>query len=369
MVTPPLGRAVTEQAHDRSPELRASIRSVALATPPRAYTQQEFFDSLPYSHPIVDRLVQSPSIQRRYLFMPERMGDGKSKSETYLDLIRRHRDGATMLSTTAIRQALMRADTPGEAVGLLCCVTSTGFMVPSLSALLIRQLGLASDCQRIDIVGMGCNGGINGLGAVTNWAVANPNKLAVLLCCEINTAMYSEPKCIQDWIVNSLFGDGAAAIVVCANQHGSTSGANILDFQSHMATEHWDAMGFEWCPEQARWRFLLARAVPQIVQTVVAVPVAKMLLRWNLEIQNVRHWIVHGGGPALIEAVQRGLSLTDHHLRHSTSILRDFGNLSSGSFLFSLERLQSEQVIRPGDYGVMVTMGPGVTVETALLKW
>jgi polyketide synthase Type III len=78
---------------------------------------------------------------------------------------------------------------------------------------------------------------------------------------------------------------------------------------------------------------------------------------------------VHSGGKKVIDAVVVNLGLAWHDVRHTTGVLRDYGNLSSGSFLFSYERLLAEDVTRPGDYGVLMTMGPGSTIETALVQW
>ena len=78
---------------------------------------------------------------------------------------------------------------------------------------------------------------------------------------------------------------------------------------------------------------------------------------------------MHSGGKKVIDAVRVNLGLTRHDVRHTTGVLCDYGNLSSGSFLFSYERLLREGVTEPGDYGVLMTMGPGSTIETALVQW
>jgi 3,5-dihydroxyphenylacetyl-CoA synthase len=78
---------------------------------------------------------------------------------------------------------------------------------------------------------------------------------------------------------------------------------------------------------------------------------------------------VHSGGKKVIDAVRVNLGLTRYDPRHTTGVLRDYGNLSSGSFLFSYQRLREEGVAAPGEYGVLMTMGPGSTIETALVRW
>ena len=84
---------------------------------------------------------------------------------------------------------------------------------------------------------------------------------------------------------------------------------------------------------------------------------------------DIAHWIVHSGGKKVIDSVKVNLGLSAHDVRHTISVLHDYGNMSSGSFLFSYERLLEEGTVQAGDYGVMMTMGPGTTIETALLRW
>jgi alkylresorcinol/alkylpyrone synthase/polyketide synthase Type III len=84
---------------------------------------------------------------------------------------------------------------------------------------------------------------------------------------------------------------------------------------------------------------------------------------------DIAHWLVHSGGKKVIDSMRVNLGLTRHDVRHTIGVLRDYGNVSSASFLFSYERLLREGVAAPGDWGVMVTMGPGSTIEAALLRW
>jgi predicted naringenin-chalcone synthase len=97
--------------------------------------------------------------------------------------------------------------------------------------------------------------------------------------------------------------------------------------------------------------------------------IGNLLRGTGLRRTDIAHWIVHSGGKKVIDAVKVNLGLTSHDVRHTTSVLRDFGNLSSGSFLFSFDRLRSEQIVRPGEHVVLMTMGPGSTIENALVRW
>jgi alkylresorcinol/alkylpyrone synthase/polyketide synthase Type III len=245
-------------------------------------------------------------------------------------------------------------------------------MVPGLTALFARELGLPAWCRRLDVVGMGCNAGLNGLSALDAWAQRHPGRAGLLVCCEVNSAIYCRDDTLADGIVNSLFGDGTAAVVVRADQVDGAPAAGspqIVDFESHMIGEEWRAMRFDWHAELARWRFQLSRDIPYVLGVHCATPVRRLLERHGLRRHDVDHWILHTGGGAVIDAIRFALGLTEHHVRHTRGVLYDVGNVSSGSFLFSYQRLAREGVTAVGDHGVMMTMGPGAQIETALLRW
>jgi predicted naringenin-chalcone synthase len=255
----------------------------------------------------------------------------------------------------------------------LCCVTSTGFLTPGLSALLIREMGIASGCSRIDVVGMGCNAGLNALGVAASWAAAHPGQLAVLLCSEACSAAYAFDSTLRTAVVNSLFGDGAAAVALIAgrgeNPEPAAEGPRILSFASHIVTDAIGAMRYDWDRAQSKFSFFLDPDIPYVVGAHAELVVGRLLSETGLRRSDISHWLVHSGGKKVIDAVRINLGLTRDDVRHTTSVLRDYGNLSSASVLFSYQRLLGEDVVKPGDYGVLMTMGPGSTLETALIQW
>ena len=101
----------------------------------------------------------------------------------------------------------------------------------------------------------------------------------------------------------------------------------------------------------------------------MSIPVDGLLTKHGVDKETIRHWIIHTGGGAVIDGAKRALNISEHDVRHTRSVLRDYGNISSGSFLVSLERLMHEGSVQPGDFGVMIAMGPGSTIETALVRW
>jgi predicted naringenin-chalcone synthase len=221
---------------------------------------------------------------------------------------------------------------------------------------------------------MGCNAGLNALGVTAAWSAAHPGQLAVLLCAEACSAAYVFDSTMRTAVVNSLFGDGAAAIVLTGGDGDDRvlpppEGPRILSFASHIITDAVGAMRYDWDDSQGKFSFYLDPDIPYVVGAHAELVVGRLLAGAGLRRSDVSHWLVHSGGKKVIDAIRVNLGLTRHDVRHTIGVLSDYGNLSSGSFLFSYERLLRERVTQPGDYGVLMTMGPGSTIETALIQW
>ncbi|MFJ8335900.1 3,5-dihydroxyphenylacetyl-CoA synthase DpgA [Streptomyces sp. NPDC094437] len=357
----------------------AALTGVGTATAGRSYTQREVLDAFAITDPKVRSVFLNSAIERRHLTLPPTGPDGGRLPETQGQLLAKHRRIALDMGARALLACLTDAGLEPADIGLLCCVTTTGFLTPGLSALFIRELGLPVATSRVDVVGMGCNAGLNALNTVAGWAVAHPGSVAVLLCVEACSAAYVIDSTMRTAVVNSLFGDGAAAVAVVADSpdagHGppGLSGApgrpRVRAFASHLITDAVDAMRYDWDDSQGKFSFYLDPEIPYVVGAHAERVVDRLLSGAGLRRSDIRHWLVHSGGKKVVDAVRVNLGLTRHDVRHTTGVLRDHGNLSSGSFLFSYERLLREHVAEPGDHGVLMTMGPGSTIETALVQW
>lgn len=347
----------------------ARILSVGTALPTTRYTQSDIVARFRVTNPVVRKIFESPHIQSRHLFLPEANEEG-IPTETQSELLAKHRRGALELGSKAIKNCLDRLSLQAKDIDMLCCISSTGFMLPGLTAMFVKHLGFRIDCHRMDLLGMGCNAGLNGLNPVTSWVTANPGKLAVMVCCEINSALYVYDDSIGTGVVNSLFGDGCAAIALRSDICDAPRLApTVLHFASHLMPDTWRAMSYHWSEEHGKFYFNLDRDVPYVLGANAHIPVAKLLKPFSIKIRDVDHWLVHSGGKKVIDAIKYTIGITAHDVRHTTHVLRNYGNLGSGSFLFSYEHLLQERSVKRGDVGIMMTMGPGSTIETALLKW
>ena len=349
---------------------RGRIVAVSTATPPTAYSQEDVLKLFEVKDRRIRSLFHNSGIRRRFLTLPVDDTNGRPRLESQGTLLEKHRTGAIEIGTAAVKACLQKAGYDINDVKHVCCVTSTGFLTPGISAFLCKSLGANRNCVRLDIVGMGCNAGLNGLSAVTSWAQANPDQLALLVCVEVCSAAYVFDGTMQPAVVNSLFGDGAAAALVIAPSRKQGEGQpELRKFSSCIVPEAVDAMRFSWDDSHSKFSFFLDRDVPYLVGAHAEQVIEQLLKGTGLRRSDIGHWVIHAGGKKVIDAVKINLGLTEDDVRHTSGVLRDYGNLSSGSFLFSYERLAEEGRVKPGDHGVLMTMGPGLTIEMALVQW
>lgn len=395
--TPHPGVLTTPGAIPQAAAPIARIAGVGTATPGTSYSQQELLDAFAIDDPRIRSVFLNSAIDRRFLTLPPQLPDGTRAQEVQGELLAKHRAEGIAMGVRAVHASLKRAGADLADVRYLTCVTTTGFLTPGFSALLIRELGIDPHCSRLDVVGMGCNAGLNALNAVSGWAHAHPGELAVMVCIEVCSAAYVFDGTMRTAVVNSLFGDGAAAICVVSGEpdrpvnaaaaeatrddlpdgspvppsqaSGREEGPAVLKFASCIIPQALDAMRYDWDDDQNLFSFFLDRDIPYVVGAHAELVIGKLLSGTGLTRRDIGHWLVHSGGKKVVESVMVNLGLTRHDVRHTTGVLRDYGNLSSGSFLFSYERLLDEGLVRPGEYGVLMTMGPGSTIETALVRW
>lgn len=377
-----LGLSKDDALRTRVPS-QPQISGLGSAFPKTEYTQKQICSAFGIETPAVLKLMASGHIHTRRLYLPTMDSTTQVlKDETPAELHQKFRRGVLDIGVEAARRALLNADLgPGD-MDVLIAVTSSGFAVPGVSSLIANELKMRRDLHRIDIVGMGCNAGMSALYTATSMARGSPHLKIMLVCCEINSASYVRDESIRTGIVNSLFGDGASALIIensdkiARNLIGGDPAAvstkariRILDFETFTLEEQKDAMRFDWNEVQSKWSFFLSKDIPFVISKSMSVPVDHLLTRHRLTKTDIKHWVIHTGGGAVIDGAKRALSLSEFDVRHTRSVLRDYGNISSGSFMVSLERLIQEGSVRQGDRGVMIAMGPGSTIEAALVTW
>ncbi len=342
------------------PSVRPRLSAIGTAFPGRRYLQTDIVDLFNISDPKARRFFTNGYIHSRNLVLPEPSADGSLPDEPPAALYAKHRHHALETGSLAIERALTAAGLTANDVGYIACATSTGFLCPSLTAHFVRHLNLPPSVHRIDVVGMGCNAGLNAIQPVAAFCAARLDGVGLLVCVEVCSAAYVADETVGTAVVNSLFGDGAACAVLTSAPM-SHPGLRLVDFESRMLPDHFDAMRFDF--DGRKYSFSISRDIPSALGAHVDQPVDALLARNGFRRSDIRHWVIHSGGRKVIDAMMQTLDLTRHDVRHTDGVLYDHGNLSSGSFLFSLQRLYEEGVATPGDPGMLITMGPGSQIE------
>jgi len=178
-------------------------------------------------------------------------------------------------------------------------------------------------------------------------------------------------------IASGLFGDGAAAVIVRGSRtahrssksspQSSREGPQILGTGSVFYPDTEEIMG--WDISEAGFKIVLSPQLPDLIKGRLAGDVDAFLGQYQLRRADIGNWVIHTGGPKVLDSIQNTLGLPDSDLERSWDCLRQFGNLSSASVLLVLEEVLMSDTPAPGTYGVLVAMGPGFCLEMILLKW
>jgi len=274
---------------------------------------------------------------------------------------------AQKLGAQAVRSAVTRAGLTLQDIDLLCFTTITGLATPSIDARLVNELGLRPDVKRMPLFGLGCVAGVAGTARVSDALRGFPNQTAVLLSVELcSLTVQREDLSVANFIAAGLFGDGAAAMVLRGG-HAKGEGPRVVATESVFYPDTEGVMGWDF--RDSGFNIVLSADVPKMVTSHLRKNVDGFLAKHELTLKDITHLVAHTGGPKVLEAFETALELKPDALARSWESLRSVGNLSSASVMFVLSDLLESNTAKPGEYGLMVAMGPGFCAELVLLRW
>lgn len=311
---------------------------------------------------LLDRLYANAGVDTRHTVLPltgyRRLENIEGTNDAYIE-------HATELGEQAVDSALRQAGVAAEDVDLFVTTSVTGVSVPSLDARLVPRLGMRPDVKRVPMFGLGCVAGAAGLARIHDYLMAWPDHTAVLLAvelCSLSVPMVDAT--VPDLVVSALFGDGAGAVVVRgANRSGT--GVRIVATRSELCPNTHDVLGWHLGPRG--FRIVLTTELAEVVERELGGVVKRFLADHGLQVPDVAAWVVHPGGPKVIDAVRDSLELTEDRVATARAALAEAGNLSSASIVHVLGKELAAPDAGPGPM-VIVGLGPGVSIELLLLE-
>ncbi|MFL5348343.1 MAG: type III polyketide synthase [Hyalangium sp.] len=354
-----------------SPALSPHIRTVGRALPPHYASQEQligaFRELWAQKHFNLERLEdlhRAVNVSGRFLALPiEEYAPLTSFQQRNDAWIR----ASVELGEQVVRQALDKAGLTPKDVDHVFFVTVTGLAVPSIEARLANRLGFRRDFRRTPLFGLGCVAGAAGVARAVDYLRAYPRHTALVLAVELcSLTLQREDLSIPNIIASGLFGDGAACAVL-QGAEVSAPGPRVVDSRSVFYPDTERVMG--WDIVDSGFKVVLSAKVPVLVRDNVRDDVDTFLASHGLRRSDIRHWVAHTGGPKVLQAFEQSLELPAAALTRSWASLKEVGNLSSASVLFVLGETLESQEPQPGDWGVLMAMGPGFCAELVLLRW
>ncbi len=302
-------------------------------------------------------VFQNAGIDRRFSCVPI---DWYTAPHGWRDRNALYVEHASELLERAARDCLAEAGVRPKEIDAVVAVSSTGIATPSLDAIVMNRLGMRPDVRRLPIFGLGCAGGVLGLARAADVVRVDPGAKVLLLVVELcGLAFRKDDRSKSGFISTALFGDGAAAALICGVGDGPAFGAG----GEHTWPDTLEVTG--WDVEDDGLRALLSADIPMLARGETRSVTTEFLARHGLDLSAIEHFICHPGGTKVLTAIEEALGLGEGALALSRGVLRDFGNMSGVTVLFVLDR-----ALRDGATGRMLlsTLGPGFTAAFQLLE-
>jgi alkylresorcinol/alkylpyrone synthase len=350
--------------------MSVKITSVATQLPPYTRSTEEIIPFLKvwlsgqderYQRKVI-KLFENAGVERRYSIMDAEEVFLKTSFEEKNDIYKRE---TIKLAEGALTKALNKASLTPSDIDFIITVSCTGIMIPSVDAYLINKLNMKQDIVRLPVTEMGCVAGVSGMIYANNFLKANPNKRAVVIAVESPTSTFQiEDFSMVNIVSAAIFGDGCACTVL--SSYEEEEGPEIIDEAMYHFYNAEHMMGFE--IKNTGLQMVLDKEVPEKIATHFPKFVHPFLARNNLSIEDVDHLIFHPGGKKIVQTIEELFGSLGKNIDITKSVLKEYGNMSSATVLYVLERF-IDQGVEKGDIGLMLSFGPGFTAQRLLLKW
>lgn len=339
------------------------ILGIGTANPPVRLTQEQTFHAAGYQGERIRKIFLNSDIDYRHFYLE----GTPNRAESSDQLNQRYLRGAMKTGCQAIVNCVEAAGTTVRDIDFLAVCTCTGYVCPDVGSRLIAHMGFSNRIQRASILGLGCAGALPTLRQTVDFVRANPGRKALMLAIEICSACYYVDNTLETVVGNAICADGAAAFVLAIGREANPIYPQIIDFDTFIDTTQIEEVGLQ--HREGKLRIVLGASIQHLAGPMIEVALEQLLQRHGLSHSDIAFWVVHPGGRKVIDNVQKHFGMTDAQLRFSRTVLRNHGNMSSPTVMFVLHEVVRSGDPQPGDWGVMIALGPGMAAEVALLRW
>ena len=310
----------------------------------------------------VKKIFEGASVDKRYSIMDPIEVFTNSSFEERNDIYTRE---VIDLGEKVLDKALKKANWKPEDLDYIITVSCTGIMIPSLDAYLINELKMRQDIVRLPVTEMGCAAGISGIIYAKNFLQANPSKRAAVIAVESPTATFQLDDFSMANIVSAaIFGDGAACVLL--SSHEEDEGPTILAEEMYHFYDKEHMMGFKLT--NSGLQMVLDIEVPDTIASHFPAIIHPFLKKNNLKINDINHLIFHPGGKKIVQLVEGLFSELGKNIEDTKEVLRLYGNMSSATVLYVLERFMDKNPPK-GEKALMLSFGPGFSAQRVLLEF
>ncbi len=354
------------------------ITALSTATPPHSLSQaaaaewaKAYHQAGPALARVIDSVHKASGISQRYTAISDYLstdpktwqffGGGNPGTAARMEA---YRQQALPLARGAAEGALKERGISGDRVSHVILASCTGMYAPGLELDLMEALGINAGAERTAIHYMGCHAAVNVLKTARHIARSEPDAVILCVCVELCTLHKQEGTDRNSLLSSTLFADGAAAAIVEGAPRSDGLSLALSAFKSSVAFHGRNEMA--WNIGDNGFQMALTAYVPALIEE--GIPALAHSMAEELADSRVGHWAIHPGGKRIVEACGSALGLSEHDLRHSYGVLNDFGNMSSPTVLFVLDRIR-RQISESGDMAPIfgAAFGPGLAMETMLL--
>ncbi len=240
----------------------------------------------------------------------------------------------------------------------LISVSCTGMSAPGLDVELVQALQLPTDIHRTSVNFMGCYAAIHALKQADAICKSDAKAKVLIVLVELCTLHFQKENKIDFITSNLLFGDGAACCLV----ENSDKGMQLEGFYSKLFLESQESMG--WHISSHGFLMSLKQEVPSLIEDNIADFVETSLSKNNKQKNEIQNWAIHPGGRKILDVTAKSLGIGSEAISESYEVLKNYGNMSSCTLLFILEKIKKQKT----GLTYVAGFGPGITMESLILN-